>query len=196
MNWQDPWLLHRLVKPEATLRRDGVPQSALSFGCTRLGGFEADELIRIEEAFAFDLMGAREYEDGKGRDVLRAIRAEPCAWTWTRAAVAAADMPKPWWIGLSREPGGWPGLDVRVLCLKGHAAAAPASVGRVARGEARTRDATCMDSVAFPDPRLAAAGIVGWLDLDNPSLWIADAVTADIVACMFGIPPGRAPSGA
>lgn len=188
------WLVQRLEKPRKMPERWGLgPDNPFSFGGgLKNGGLSDDAMSLLREVFAFDYMGAAEFEFGAVPKTLQKIaefadNGNLEAWAFS---LALSSIPKGWKDPGEQKISGM--VNVYVLAptawkdevVKRITAWAQKKQGR----EFYTKEGVHLDLALRPwadDPY--PTRVAGWLELDNGFMFFSDREMWEKTCELFGV---------
>ena len=179
------WLVQRLTKPRFTDHPLGSVIEAFSFGGGRLnGGLSREAMDLLRPIFAFDYMGAAEFEFGAVPKALGSLAENPKTLVADAFTIRLADV-----AGGYREttkPAPDAEATVYVLCRKRERDAVEACVRTLAAKDYTLKEATRLPSTLRPSSEYDGE-TVGWLELDNGFMFFTDRDMWSATCALFGL---------
>lgn len=210
------WLIQRLLRaPEATEQGDFLAKARQVFGGAALG-LGDDALALLRNVFAFDNMGAAEYEFGKIPKVLGRIAKEHGDYVAFMTTVVGKEIKPGWWresraredrrkvIAEAKAAGkrpprakkpvypDIPNQDFYVLCHGKMVKYACDLIQNCAAGKQGSKNGHYVELCLDPEPgRNHRDDLIGWLELDHGILFFRDKQTWEKTRAMLDIQPPR-----
>lgn len=148
------------------------------------GGLSGQAMSLLRDVFAFDYMGAAEFEFGAVPEALSAL-----AGAHKSLVVASVEIPLREVAANWREPKGYEpeGFGtVYLLCRDSHLPHVKVRVRQMARRELPLKEWTNLDSTLRPTASYDG-DTVGWLELDNGFMFFTDREMWSKSAALFGV---------
>lgn len=180
------WLVQRLEKSHVAAGPLGNDNPFAFGGGLRNGGLSSEAMDLLRGVFAFEYMGAAEFEFGAVPKALQGLSADSSRLVAERLLIPLAKVGRHWSDNSEGEPTGE--ATVYILARKEHLAGVKKAVKGMAARDFNLKEATHLPEVLRPggkgsyQPRAC-----GWLELDNGFMFFTDRDMWAATCSLFGV---------
>ena len=179
------WLVQRLTKPRGGSSVLGKDNPFSFGGGLKNGGLSDDAMDLLRSIFAFDYMGAAEFEFGAVPKTLNKLANSSLV--RFSFAVPLAEVPKGWRDKSKTKPKG--AAVIYAICPIEYASQVEQRLNEWAREEPRLKEGTRLHSSLRPIEDWDR-DVRGWLELDNGFMFFTDVEMYDKTCELFGVGVG------